>query len=178
MSARDVVSEVLKRYLKRSRWAQEIREDLEQEGRLAVLKARETFNPEKGDWEGYAYQAAWKAVATYLVADSSPVTCKRKGAPNTARRAAVGEVDGMQAEKPFDLGVWRERVRARLSAVVESPPLEATLLGEHPPRVFAAQQGIEVERAYRMVAAARRAAAEDSELSALMDVLDGVQQDP
>ncbi len=179
---RDVVDRVVKRYVRRSAWAALVAEDLAQEGHAALAKARERFSAEKGEWEGYAYVAAWKAIASYLVAESSPVTRKEKGAANLARRAPEEALQGFIAsddtERSYGDAEWDGRVRARLVALSGDDAVARILLNETTPAHVAAERGVPVSRVYGAVASARSRLARDSALYALMQAKKGVDFPP
>lgn len=173
-----VVAAVVRKYVRRSAWAGLVERDLAQEGHAALAKARQRFDPEKGDWGGYAYMSAWKAIASYLVAESSPVTRKEKGAANLARRAPEDAITGFIAaddtEDLYGEEEWRRRVRARLITLSGDPDIARILLEETTPAKLATERAVPVSRVYGLVAAARSRVAKDSALYALMQAKKGV----
>jgi hypothetical protein len=168
--------------VRRSAWAGLVAGDLSQEGHAAVVKARDRFEPAKGEWEGYAYVAAWKAIASYLVAESSPVTRKEKGAPNLARRAPEEALQGFIASEDVEGEVaeeeWRAKVRARVFALAGDHDVGRILLEESTPALIASERGVPVARIYGLVAHARSRLATDSALYALMQAKKGVGFSP
>ncbi len=177
-----IIDAVVRRYERRSKVARIVSEDLRQEAFAAVVKARRSFSPERGEWSGYAYRAAWLAIASYLVAESSPVTRKEKGAPNPARRAPEEALNAYisadNVEGDYSEVEWQRRVRARLSALSDDPDVIRILLQETTPAQVAVERGETVSRLYGLVSEARARAVRDLELYALMQAKKGVEQLP
>lgn len=192
-----IVEQVVNVYLNRSRWARCIADDVRQEAYLAVERAREWYSADKGAWHGYAYRAAWLALATFLVAEASPVTRKEKGAPNTARRISdlyagadgptpipnwVASHPAFNSPDNVELTVasaeWDAVVRARVTVLCRGDyELTRVLLEETTPAEVAALRGIPVARIYNAAASARSRLANDSELRALMHAKDDVHSE-
>lgn len=175
-----LVQVIVRKYVRRSAWAALVAEDLAQEAQVALAKARSTFNPEKGEWGGYAYRTAWKAIAGFVVSESSPVTRKEKGAPNLGRRAPETALQGFVAdvdvEEVYSDAEWRARVRSRVVALSDGDEgVAKVLLEETTPARIAAERGVPVQRVYAFVAAARARVATDSVLYALMQAKKGVE---
>ncbi len=174
----EVVGRVVRRYVRRSQWASLVAKDLAQEGHAALAEARRRFEPEKGEWEGYAYRAAWLAIASYLVAESSPVTRREKGAANLARRAPeealLGFISTADTEEAFGEAEWREKVRERLLALTGDEGVARVLLEETTPARLAKERDVPVSRIYGLVSSARSRLAADSALYALMQAKKGV----
>lgn len=198
----DIVEQVVGAYLRRSRYARVIPEDLRQEAHAAIATARRTYTIERGDWNGYAYRAAWLALASFLVSEASPVTRKEKGARNDARRVSdtflfnFGAVTNRPAlagqmkeafrecetfmlapnvEDVVGTAEWDAVVRERVLVVCRGDlDIVRILMEETTPAEVAATRGIPVSRIYNAVAGARARLSDDLELYSLMCTKNGV----
>lgn len=176
----ELVALVVRKYVRRSAWAARIADDLTQEAQVALVKARRTFSPEKGCWGGYAYRAAWLACASFLVADSSPVTRKEKGGVNLARRVGETALEGFIAdvdvEEVYADAEWTERVRERVLFLCEGDEgIYRVLTRETTPARLASERGVPVQRVYAAASAARTRVTMDPAVCALMRAKKGVE---
>lgn len=131
----EVVSEVVSAYAKKCWWADV--NDLRQEAWIAVMESRATWDPAKGSIKPYASVAARRAVGTFLVRASAPVSASwhERHALYGLQRAPAEEIEARLdrhpalprggapsdrgwADEVLDDRRWRLRVLGRLLAVV------------------------------------------------------------
>jgi hypothetical protein len=61
----EIIRRQVAHFTRHPRWWRVRQDDLTQEGHLALLVARQTFDPDKGEWNGYAATAARLAMARF-----------------------------------------------------------------------------------------------------------------
>jgi DNA-directed RNA polymerase specialized sigma24 family protein len=116
-----VVNGVVKRYAARCWWADP--DDLRQEAWIAAMEAHKGWNPEKGPIGPYAHVAVRRAVAAFLLHETSPVSSswherhnlvplQRSGVD--ALEATASSPEATWADELLDDARWHVRVLARL----------------------------------------------------------------
>ena len=125
-------SEVAWKYKRRCWWAN--LDDLKQQASMAICEAENTYDPEIGDFGGYAYKACQYAISRYLWCSGKPVEHQHR--PARLRDVSSIETDaspngGMHCRQRVLTDLifeswdnsyfeqdWRERVRARVMLLV------------------------------------------------------------
>ncbi len=160
-----------RRYARRVWWAKE--EDMRQEALVAVLKARETFDPTHGaPFGAYALRAAMLAIRPYLWKNSSPVSESWHKLPTLrgVHRAPLTDAKDVLAstacpEAQLEHATWHEAVRDRLLALDPSRGLGlAVLLERQKPEAVAQQHNVSLAEVRRAVARLRTAVRNDYSL--------------
>ncbi len=163
-------------YARRCWWADP--NDLLQEARLAVERAKRTFDPTRGDL-GYFYRAAKLAVANSLWRDSSPVSgdvYRPKGLEGKHRVELTERVEELALDPPtfrIDLKMgppspeltvdtvrWRVRLQIRVRELLEDNTDTLTLaypvlVEDQKPAEVAKREGVPVRRVYLATQRAR-----------------------
>ena len=168
---------VARRLTRRCWWADE--RDVAQEGLLAALEARATWDERRGPWPQYAMWMAKQAMRRSLLRDNSPVSAPRshedriKGVrrvgitpPCLGEARLVAADDHAEAERGALIAV---AVREALWHHDPSGVAEASLVDGVPWEVICAAQGIGLQEYKGHVMRARRAMGRDGMLEELYE---------
>lgn len=131
-----IVNECVRYYARKCWWAEE--EDLRQEAWIAAHEARKTWDPARGKIAPYASTAIRRALGTFLIRASSPVSSSWHARHELiALKPAPVEVlelfpcAATWADELLDEKRWRVRLWARIIALVDAGDTDLDyLLGE------------------------------------------------
>jgi len=176
----EVVEEAARRYAARCWWAD--LEDLRQEAWSAVLQAKTTHDPAKGELTGYAWQAAIYALRALVWSQSSPVYAPRKKLPALAgmHRAEMSTdmpapqvdlVDQLHTLRMMAEVIPRVQELAREGRLAEE--VSRVLLGGERPSVVAREAGLPEWHIWKATAKVRQRIAEDPAIQALVHEVRG-----
>jgi DNA-directed RNA polymerase specialized sigma24 family protein len=153
-----------RRYRRKVWWAS--MDDMKQEALVAVIKAKETFNPDVGvSFGAYAYRAALYAIKPMLWRASSPVSEALHKLPTLkgVHRAPIDlkMPDARTPETQVGAERWKDDVRRRLAELDPTGLGISVLLDGEPSREVAARAAVPVAEVYAATALLRRRAAND-----------------
>ena len=178
MELTEVVRRVASRYQARCWWAD--LDDLKQEAWVAVLEAKETWDPNFGvPLHGYVWRAASRRLGNYLWEQSVPVSAwKRHGnLLRGVKRASVEVLDHVEADPPGEaerVEQWWEDLSWEVAKVVRAghngDVAERILLGREKPADIAEELQWPVHRLWRATHRARKRIRNDIDLRHAMAV--------
>lgn len=158
----EVALNVARRFKRKCWWASF--DDLAQVARMACFTARRTFNPDHGTpFAGYAYRAASRAVWSYVLRESSPVSASDHYLSDLRglARADLTVLEDAPKQQPSVLedlvqAEWRAKVKQRLVALLEealgkhdASMVLRVMLGQEQPSQVAADNGVATAQIYR-----------------------------
>ena len=105
----ELATRMARQYKRRCRWANV--DDLRQQASLTICEAARTYDPRAGDFLGYAYKACQYSLGAYLRSARLPI------------EISPTLLDGVHMdgwENAYLEHDWRERVRARVTELVQA----------------------------------------------------------
>lgn len=153
-------------------------DDLEQEAWLAIMRAKQTFDPKHGTpLEAYCWKAALRALSWYVDRTCAPVGGSRSAVAGIDAachsyedplHSAEGHAlpDAAVEERHWTTEV-RERLDALLSGLSDGELAADVLLGEYRPSEVSERRRVPVKRVYRATTKARALVRDDAALREL-----------